>query len=289
MKTAISSYSFSALMGENRENQLSVIQKAKELGFDAIEFTTLEPHDHSSRREYAERLRAEAERCGIEISCYSVGADMLGGRIDEVMDSLKEQVDVAALLGAGLMRHDTAFAFPNGTRNYQGFQNVLPVFADACRQVTEYAAGKGIRTCVENHGQFCQDSDRVELLVNTVAHANFGLLVDTGNFLCVDENPVTAVGRCAPYAFNVHIKDFLVKPCTGFAPGGGFFRSRGGAYLRGTVAGHGAVPLVQCVSALKLAGYDGFLTLEFEGKEEIHYALKAGAEFVKRLTKLEMP
>ena len=254
MKTAISSYSFRVLMDKGLENQISVIQKAKELGFDAIEFTTLAPHDHSSQGEYAEKIRAEAERCGMEISCYSVSADMLGGKIDEVIKDLKTQVDIAQLLGAGLMRHDTAFAFPRGTRKYQGFANVLPIFADACREVTEYASQKGIRTCVENHGQFCQDSDRVEMLVNTVANENFGLLVDTGNFLCVDENPVTAVGRCAPYAFNVHIKDFLVKPCTGFAPGGGFFRSRGGAYLRGTVAGHGAVPLVQCVSALKLAG-----------------------------------
>lgn len=283
MKTAISSYSFSALMGEN---QISVIKKAKELGFDAIEFTTLAPHDNSSQAEYAKSIRDEAERYGIEISCYSVSADMLGGNIDQVIKELKKQVDIAELLGTRLMRHDTAFAFPDGTRKYQGFKNVLPIFADACREVTQYAAEKGIRTCTENHGQFCQDSDRVELLVNTVANENFGLLVDTGNFLCADENPVEAVGRCAPYAFNVHIKDFLVKPCTGFEPGGGFFRSRGGAYLRGTVAGHGAVPLVQCVSALKLAGYDGFLTLEFEGKEEIEYALKAGFEYIKRLARI---
>ena len=64
---------------------------------------------------------------------------------------------------------------------------------------------------VENHGFFCQDSDRVELLVNKVAHKNFGLLVDMGNFLCVDEDPAVAVGRCAPYAFNVHVKDFIKK------------------------------------------------------------------------------
>lgn len=280
MKTSISSYSFAALQGSN---QLSVIKKAKELGFDAIEFTNLEPHDGSSVTEYAKRIKQEADACGLEISCYSVGADMLGEDIDTVVKKLKEQVDIAEILGAGIMRHDTAFVFPNGTRKYQGFKNVLPLFADACRQVTEYAAGKGIKTCVENHGFFSQDSDRIESLVNTVAHENFGLLVDTGNFLCVDENPITAVGRCAPYAFNVHIKDFIVKPCTGFAPGEGFFKSRGGTYLCGTVLGHGAVPLVQCVSALKNAGYDGFLTLEFEGKEEIEYALRAGADYIKRL------
>lgn len=31
------------------------------------------------------------------------------------------------------------------------------------------AKEKGIRTMTENHGQFAQDSDRVEMLINTVA------------------------------------------------------------------------------------------------------------------------
>ena len=38
--------------------------------------------------------------------------------------------------------------------------------------MTEYAAAKGIKTMVENHGFFCQDSDRVEKLVTAVAHPN---------------------------------------------------------------------------------------------------------------------
>lgn len=286
MKTSISSYSFQKLINKGTENQFSVISRAKELGLDAIEFTTLEPHDGSTKEDYAKALRAEADRLGLAVSCYSVGADMLGGNIDREIEKLKKEVDIAEILGVPVMRHDTAFAFPEGTRKFKGFKNVLPIFADACRIVTEYAAEKGIKTCVENHGTFCQDSDRVELLVNTVAHENFGLLVDTGNFMCVDENPVKSVGRCAPYAFNVHIKDFIMKPASGFDYGEGFFRSRGGAYLRGTVAGHGEVPLVQCVEALKLAGYDGYLTLEFEGLEEIEYAISAGCATLKKLAQL---
>lgn len=286
MKTSVSSYSFSAMMYGGMENQLSIIEKAKALGFDAVEFTTLEPHDGSTQREYAEKLRNEAEKCGIDISCYSVSANMLSTDITDEIKRVKEQVDIAEILGTKLIRHDVATGFPEGERKYKGFINVLPLLADACREITEYAAEKGIRTCVENHGTFCQDSDRVELLVNTVANENFGLLVDTGNFLCADENPVTAVGRCASYAFNVHIKDFILKPDTGFDPGMGFFRSRGGAYLRGTVAGHGVLPLVQCVSALKLAGFNGYLTLEFEGQEEINFALSAGAQFIKRLAEI---
>lgn len=286
MKTAISSYSFSRLMNEQKETQLSIIGKAKELGFAAIEFTDLTPPENVTESEYASQLKAEAERCGIEIACYSVGADLLGGcggDLEAEINRIKRKVDIAERLGAKLLRHDAMFAFPDHSRGYQGFSNVLPRLVKGCLAVTEYAAQKGIRTMVENHGQFCQDSCRVEQLVNTVAHPNFGLLVDVGNFLCADEDPVTAVGRCAPYAFHVHIKDFLYKSGQEDDPGEGFFSTRGGAFLRGTVAGHGIVPIRQCIRALKNAGYDGYLALEFEGQEEIGYALRAGAAAVAKL------
>ena len=40
---------------------------------------------------------------------------------------------------------------------------------------------------------------------------NYGWLVDMGNFLCADDLPVHAVPIAAPYAFHVHVKDFLYK------------------------------------------------------------------------------
>lgn len=285
MKTSVSSYSFSYMMRNQGETQLSVMAKAKEYGFDAIEFTDLTPPEGTTQEEYALQLRAEADRLGLEISGYSVSADLLFGSegdLDAEVEKTKKKVDIAALLGVPVMRHDAASGRFVGDREYRGFRNVVDRLADGCRQITEYAAAKGIRTAVENHGYFAQDSDRVELLVNTVAHPNFGLQVDMGNFLCADEDPVTAVSRCAPYAFNAHAKDFLFKSGQEDLPEG-FFQTRGGNYIRGTVVGHGVVPVKQCVAILKRAGYDGYLTLEFEGMERNEDALKIGARYLRKL------
>ncbi|MBQ4323291.1 MAG: sugar phosphate isomerase/epimerase [Clostridia bacterium] len=287
MKTSVSSYSFSHMMRTQGETQLSVMAKAKEYGFDAIEFTDLTPPEGTTQAEYALQLRAEADRLGLEISGYSIGADMLAGcngDPDAEVARVKTQVDIAALLRVPVMRHDASSGKFLEPRQHRGFIDVVDRIADGCRQITEYAETKGIRTTVENHGYFCQDSDRVELLVNTVAHPNFGLQVDMGNFLCVDENPVTAVSRCAPYAFNAHAKDFLFKSGQEDQPEG-FFQTRGGNYIRGTVVGHGIVPVKQCVAALKRAGYDGYLTLEFEGVERVDFALAAGAKYLSKLCK----
>lgn len=79
MKIGVSSYSFQRLIGAGSETQLSVIRRAAQLGFDAIEFTDLQPHDGSSEADYAAQLHDEAARCGIEISAYAVWADLLGG------------------------------------------------------------------------------------------------------------------------------------------------------------------------------------------------------------------
>lgn len=214
MKIGVSSYSFQRLIGAGSETQLSVIRRAAELGFDAIEFTDLQPHDGSSEADYAAQLHDEAARCGIEISAYAVWADLLGGCGGDLAaetERLCRKVDVAAILGAKILRHDAAFGFP-GARGYRGFASVLPRLTEGCRTVTAYAAEKGIKTAVENHGTFCQDSDRVELLVNTVAHDNFGLLVDMGNFLCADENPAAAVGALRHMRFMSTRRISCAKP-----------------------------------------------------------------------------
>ena len=126
------------------------------------------------------------------------------------------------------------------------------------------------------------DSDRVEKLYAAVDNKNFGLLTDMGNFLCADEDPASAFARVAPYAYYVHAKDFIVKPFTDADPGEGSFRSRGGKYLRGTIVGHGNVPIKQCMYQLKRAGYDDCISIEFEGMEPVFDALRIGLANLKK-------
>ena len=281
MKIAASSYSFRQLMDDGTLNQLSLIKQAKDMGFDAVEFVEIMPHDGSSPQEYAKKLREEAERQEMPVANFTVGADLgNGGEQRDVgaeIERVKGLVDLAAILGAGSMRHDAAYALGS----YRSFGQMLPDLAIRIREITEYAAEKGVKTMIENHGYLCQDSLRVEQLVDAVAHPNFGLLVDMGNFLCADDDPFTAYSRTAPYAFYAHAKDFIIKPADGPDPGRGFMRTRGGTYLRGTVIGQGNVPVVGCLTALKRAGYNGYIGIEFEGMEDPLEGIAIGLENLK--------
>ena len=158
----------------------------------------------------------------------------------------------------------------------------MPTLAKRVSEISDYAKTKGIKTSVENHGFICQDPDRCERLFNAVKSDNFGLLCDMGNFLCADADPAKAVSTVAPYAVFAHAKDFYVKAGNTDNPGAGYMTTRGGNYIKGTIIGHGDVPVKQCLKILKRAGYDGFVSLEFEGMEENIEALTIGLANLRR-------
>lgn len=286
MKYSVSSYSFYGMIESGKMSRLDCPAKAKELGFDAIEFAEPVREDVFSP-EYARQLRAKCDEAGIEVSNYVFGADFLNGSegdIEAEIDRVIKKLDVAEILGTKIIRHDATIGYSG--KDYKSFDEVLPTLAYACRKITEAAAARGIKTMVENHGYFCQDSERMEKLVRAVDHENFGLLCDMGNFMCADEDPEKAFARVAPYAFYVHAKDFLWKSGNGINPGGGFFPTRAGNFIRGTVVGHGVVPVKQCLSIVKRTGFDGTIAIEFEGLEDNFVALAIGLKNLKDYVEL---
>lgn len=281
MKVCVSTYSFNKRIASGSMTQCDCIKKAAEMGFDSVEISELLAGEGQDRTEYAALLKKTADEAGIAITNFNFGADFItgsDGNFDAEVERVCGMVDMAAILDAGSVRHDAA----RNAGDYRCFARALPVIAEGCRRVTEYAAERGIKTMVENHGFFAQDSDRVEALYAAVGHPNFSLLTDIGNFTCADENPINAVSRVAPLAGFVHIKDFHIKSGAEPDPGKGFFKSRGGNYLRGAVTGQGNVPVKQCLDILKAAGYDGYVSIEFEGVEDPLDALPTCLENARR-------
>lgn len=277
MKIAVSSYSYSAM----NTDDFSRMRLAKEMGFEGIEFAEIHPENGTDKAEHARKLRAFSEEIGIEITNYAIGADFINRDVDSEIERLKGEVDIARILGVKTMRHD-ASGGPEGERfSLTGFEKYLPVLAKGCRAVTEYAAEKGIKTSVENHGFYCQQSDRVEALMKAVNHENFGWLVDIGNFMCADENPLDAVKVGAKYTVYAHVKDFYFADKSQECPEG-YFGTRGGNYLCGAVLGEGVVPVKECIDIIKTAGYDGWVTLEYEGRENPETGVARGLEFLKK-------
>ena len=226
MQYSVSLYSFMSAIRKGELTPLDCVEKAAELGFDAVEavdFVNFNCPEQEMEAKALE-LKEAADKCGLQISSLAIGADFLNGSEgdrEKELARVKRYVDLAALLGAPRMRHDITQGYARNSGNYQSYESLIPTLAQAVREVAAYAAEKQVMTMTENHGFFSQDSQRVEKLYTAVNHPNFGLLCDMGNFLCADEDPAQAVARVAPYARYVHAKDFIVKPFYSEDPGEG--------------------------------------------------------------------
>ncbi len=287
MKTCVSSYSFQKLLNSGEYTQLTLIDEVKSMGFDAIEFTNLAPPKDMSAVDFAYKLREESDKCKLPIANYTVGAELLNClNLDDEIARIMGEIDIAIILGAKGVRHDATGGYKGIEKSFKSFDNALFTLIEGCRRITEYAANKGVKTMVENHGFFCQESARAEKLVTGVGNENFGMLLDMGNFLCADEAPELAFGRLASFAKHIHAKDFHVKSGQGINPGAGFFTSRAGNFLRGAIIGHGDVPIMQCLSILKKNGYEGYVSIEFEGIEENMMAIGTGLSNLERFIEM---
>lgn len=281
MKTSVSSYSFKHYTDDTQLGIPGCMEKAAEMGMDGFELVAGEWIHNPSLLQIIPEKAAEL---GLTLPALCVGADFLngsGGDIKAEIQRVQKLVDIAAALGVKRMRHDITGGFRDRKVSC-GYDDALKIVAPAVYEVAAYAEQKGVGTMTENHGFFSQDSTRVEKLVNTVAHPNFGILIDLGNFYCADEDPTLAVGRLAPYAVHVHAKDFHVKSGMEIHPGEGWFRSRAGNYLLGTIIGHGDAKIPQSLQILKNAGYDGYLSIEFEGLMDPLTGIRIGHDNLRR-------
>ena len=284
MKIGVSSYSFQQLINSGAETHLTIMKKAKEMGFDGIEFTDLIAPEGVSEKDFAMMIKEESEKLSLPVIAYTISANLLCEEgLEAEVERVCRKIDIAEILGAGCLRHDAAWNVPEDIKTHAGFEQVLPTLVEGCRRITEYAKEKGIVTMIENHGFFCQDSWKVEKIVCGVNNPNFGVLLDVGNFSCADENSAVATGNLARYIKHIHAKDFHIKSGNGLNPGKGFFRSRSGNYLRGSIIGHGDIPVYQCLSVAKAAGYNGYVSVEFEGMENSLTGIEVGFENLKKM------
>ena len=283
MKIGLSTYSLS-----------KAIQKGEMDVFGAIEWIAANAGEHVEivpsgfevppEGDVAERIRAKAQSVGLDISSYTIGANFIQDSeeaYEAEIERMMKEVDIGHRLGVSLMRHDAASRPPNEA-TIENFEKDLPKVAEACRRIADHASQYGITTSVENHGFHIQHSDRVQRLIQAVDRPNYKTTIDVGNFLCVDENPVVAVKKNIASASMVHLKDFYFRP--GHEdPGEGWFRTAGGNYLRGAIVGHGDLDMRRILKTIKDGGYDGFLSIEFEGMEDCRLGSRIGIENARRL------
>ena len=266
MKIGLSSYSLARAIQAGEMDIFGAMDFVKENGGEHIEIVPGAFGEMTVT--LAEQIAQKAKNIQLELSSYTIGANFIQENAEAVqaeVERIKKEVEIAAILGVTRMRHDCAWR-EQARCTYADFEKDLPMLVDCCGQIADKAKGYGIVTSIENHGFYIQASERVLRLIFAVNRDNFRTTMDVGNFLCADEDPEAAALHNTPYASMVHFKDFFIRrsvPCPE-----GFIKTPAGRFLRGAVTGEGDVNLPAIVKILKANNYDGFLSIEYEGKEE---------------------
>jgi sugar phosphate isomerase/epimerase len=124
-----------------------------------------------------ERIAAVEEQLGrlkLQPVCVSPSSDFLTPRSGNVQDDVDEvcrHVDLAVRLGAPLVRPFAAYNLPEGMDR----ETAVGIIAEPLRTCGRYAASKGVRLAVENHGQFPGDSENMVAILRATDHPAVGL------------------------------------------------------------------------------------------------------------------
>ena len=108
--------------------------------------------------------------------------------------------------------------------------------ADDLEAILPLAHELGVRIALENH----EDLTALELIsvIETVHDDHLGACLDTGNGICLYEDPVETTARLAPYAITSHIKDQRLV------------RVNGTVYSVGVGLGRGDVDLPEVIEVI---------------------------------------
>lgn len=286
MKIGLSSYSLLKALDSGEMTILDAIEWIADNGGEHMEIV---PYGYTlvDNEELAEAVREKAKEVGIDLSNYSMPANFVQESeelFQEEVARVKTHVDLAHRLGIKHMRHDvTAFRIPKEQMTIHWFEDNLEWMVRGAQLIADYAAGYGITTTIENHGFSVQASDRVQRVLHAVNRPNFKTTLDIGNFMCVDENPIIGVMKNLPYASLVHFKDFYFRPYDQHPGDGKWFTTSNGNYLRGAIVGQGDIDIRKIIKLIKNSGYDGYITVEFEGMEECKSASRIAMDNLRRL------
>jgi sugar phosphate isomerase/epimerase len=254
MYLGCSSESYGQALGAGRLTLVDFIRVCGEdLGLRAVELEDAHIGEPTAAR--LAQLRAAAERCGVEIVNIALMNNF--GVADDATRQA-EEARTARWMGAARelrTRFLRTFAgWPEGERAAR-----WPAMLAALRAVAARAERAGVQLVMENHnhGGFVQTADDVLAIFDAVASPALALLLDTGNYL----DGLASIRRTARLARHVHAKFRQVGPDG-----------------RDRLVDHDAV-----LAELRGAGYQGCLSVEYEGEEAPERAVPRALAYLRRV------
>nr|WP_275983925.1 sugar phosphate isomerase/epimerase family protein [Paenibacillus hamazuiensis] len=213
----------------------------------------------------------------LEVACVGASNNFALPDAQERAGQLRqitESVDIAAAYGAKVVR-----VFSGNRQEGVDFAEARRWIVDGLKAAADYAGRKNVVLCLENHGLFAGKAEQVRDIIRAVDSEALRSTFDMGNFLLVGELPGDALDVLQPLVNHVHAKDFV--PVDGGYAGNTYSALNGDRYA-GKVLGEGGVDVHSLLARLHQGGYDGWVSVEFEGDEEQRDGSIRSVEYVQK-------
>jgi len=251
MKIAMSSWSYHPLLQSRQMDQLGWLKLCKELELDGVEL--LDIHFPSLAKDYVMQVKKLVADLGLEVPMCAVSNDF--GHPDEGKRGESEKlvetwVNAANWFGARFLRIFAGWPGQRDPARYESEkQRLWPDMVSRLQRLCKAAEDKGIILALENHNHlgFTRTAEDLSQIIMEVGSDWLGVCLDTGDYLVdtANINGYAALEKVMIHTRIVHVKFYELDE------EGKDKKQDWGKIFK----------------ILDDAVYDGWLSIEYEGKD----------------------
>lgn len=267
MNIAVSSWSFHAELYKGTLRLDHVPFRVYDLGYRAVELqdmflwpkppgriarlfgrkpAPIDPHYYD--RKALLRVRLNRLRSATRLICWSIDSNLTASGQEQVA-YLASAIEAAHFLGAPLLRLTMG-----GEKNDRAaFDRAINLMSS----ILPVAIASGVKLSIENHGGLSDDPDTLIEFVQRFHSPHLGVCLDFGNF---DSNAEVGVKKLAPHVIHVHAKSRV-------------FDANGEET---------SIDYKMCLGALKSAGYDSVISIEYEGDGDVAMGVHRTRDLIEK-------
>jgi len=250
IKIGCAAYSYRDYLSDGRMSYEDFIEEAYNIGLDGVEITLY--WLPSKEPKYLKNLKRIALSRGLPISCTGISTNFCSPdplERERMIKAVEEGLSIARELGAPALRVFGGYA-PQGYSEEQAISWTI----EALSRCVKYAEENGVVIALENHGGITARADSVIGIVTSVDSPWLRVNLDLGNY---KESTYEDIAKTIPYAVHIHGKVSIFEGVK--------------------------VDYEKVKKILEEKGYNGFISIEYEEKEDPKKGVREFAQYLLRL------
>jgi sugar phosphate isomerase/epimerase len=265
MKLSLFSVGYAGLWGQQRLDPLAFIERAAELGYQAVMLMGKRPHlsPLDAGDETVAAIRGALARHRVSCAAIAGYTDFSGGGAAEVpylemqISYVEALARLAQQLGAGVVRVFTAYETAG-----QSPQAVWDRTVRSLREICDRAAAYDVTVAVQNHHDIAVHSDALLELLGDIDRANCKLGFDAWSPALRGEDLYRAALQMAPHTVITTNADYVRLPRFRYRPEIVNYERAQPDLVRAVPFGQGCIDYQAFFQGLQEGGFGGWASYE---------------------------